>query len=193
MEIEIGYRILKARTRYGNFICEITERQIVKFENYTDSEYGSVIYMEGADKKHALKVNVINEPNVIHSWNDILGIHLNLMKKNALLAEQETNELRQAVQCYFHDSGVEIHKPINGDRIPLWDGEWEHQKGQWIYSIERFNNINESYVKDKITRTRIGKSGEYNLEEIQSVILGRTTRQSPVYPLSPEGIINVFN
>lgn len=194
MDVNISYRKLVAHTRYGDFVCEITERSIVKFGSYSDSEYGSVLYSANdTDKRHLVKVNCISEPNIIHGWDAILALHLELMKKNALLAEVETTELRQAVQCYFHDMNFENFKPLNGNCIPLWNGEWE-VKGEdgWVYTIERFKNENASYHKDLVTRKRSIKEGDMNIEETQSKLMSRFTREFPLYPISPECIVAVF-
>lgn len=192
MEVTISYRKLVAETRYGKFICEITERPVMKFGSYSDSEYGSTVKLAGSDRVHAVKINCINEPNIIHSWEAILVLHLELMKKNALLAESETTELRQAVQCYFHDMNMENFKPLNGHRIPLWNGEWEHKEDGWTYFMERYQSENASYPKDKVTRTRNVTQGDIEIEETQTKVMSRYARTFPLYPISPEGITAVF-
>lgn len=194
MEVTITYRKLVAETRYGDFICEITERSVVKFGSYSDSEYGSVLYLRqpGEVKQHAVKVNCINEPNIIHGWDAILGLHLELMKKNALLAASETRELKEAVQCYFHDMNFENFKPLNGNRIPLWNGEWEHKEEGYTYILERFMSENSDYFKDRVTRTRREQSGGLDIEETHSKVMCRLDRDFPLYPISPEGITAPF-
>lgn len=193
MEVTISYRKLTAHTRYGDFICEIIERPIVKFGSYSDTEYGSVLYpVNNSDNRHLLKVNCIHEPNIIHGWDAILALHLELMKKNALLAEQQTKELRESVQCYFHDMNMGNYKSLNGNRIPLWNGEWEHKEDGWTYFIERYQPENSSYPKDKITRTRKVKEGDMDVEETQSKVYSRFTRDFPLYPISPEGVTAAF-
>lgn len=194
MEVILGYRKLTAKTRHGDFLCDITERPVVKFGSYSDSEYGSTLtYLtNGCKTVHRVHVNCINEPNIIHSWDAVLGLHLELMKKNALLAESETTELRQALQCYFHDMGIEFHKPMNGHRIPLWNGEWEHKEDGWTYFMERYQSENASYPKDKVTRTRNVTEGDMEIEETQTKVMSRYTRTFPLYPISPEGITAVF-
>lgn len=194
MEMTIIYRKLTAQTRYGDFVCEITERPVVKFGSYSDSEYGSVLHLRtpGDVKYHTVKVNCINEPNVIHSWPAILALHLELMKKNALLPESETKELKEAVQCYFHDMNWENFKPLNGNRIPLWNGEWEHKEEGYTYTLERFSNQNETYFKDKVTRTRRETQGNLDVDETHSKVMCNLDRDFPMYPISPEGIVAPF-
>lgn len=193
MEVNISYRKLVAKTRYGEFVCEITERSVVKFGSYSDSEYGSVLYpVNDSDKRHLIKINCIDEPNIVHGWDAILALHLELMKKNALLAEQQTTELRQAVQCYFHDINMEHHKSLNGDRIPLWNGEWECKEDDWTYTLERFKNEGSSYHKDRVIRKRNVKQADFDVEETQTKVISRYSREFPLYPLSPEGITAIF-
>lgn len=193
MEVTISYRKLVAHTRYGDFVCEIIERPVVKFGSYSDSDYGSVLYpANDSDKRHLVKVNCINEPNIVHSWAAILALHLELMKKNALLPESETTELRQAVQCYFHDMNMENFKPLNGNRIPLWNGEWEHKEDGYTYTLERYSNQNETYFKDKVTRTRRETQGSLDVDETHSMVMCNLDRDWPMYPVSPEGIVAPF-
>uniref|UniRef100_A0AAU8L0J0 Uncharacterized protein n=1 Tax=Pantoea phage Survivor TaxID=3232176 RepID=A0AAU8L0J0_9CAUD len=189
-ELEITHKKLVARTNSGVLICELIETPVNR-HGYSDVHYGSRLYEPSGGAIHQVPIHLFDEPNIKHQWDTILAVHLDLLRKNALLTADDGLLLLTALKAYFCTKGAN-HSNVptfNGDRIPFREGVWEHKHDGWTYTLlRRFNNS--GYVKDKVVRVREGKEGEYHVEEKQSKEMGY--REHAPYPISVEGAINVF-
>ncbi len=191
-ELEITHKKLVARTNDGVVICELIETP-VNHHGYSDVHYGSRLYSPGGGAIQLIRTHKPDEPNIKHPWDTILGIHLDMLRKNALLKEDEGMFLLRTLKSYFGTTGLNHHNVpmVNGDRIPFREGCWTHKHDGWEYSLHRYIN-NSGYVKDKIVRTRERIEGQYRAEEEHTKVLGHPERDFLSYPISVEGVINVF-
>lgn len=192
-ELEITHKKLVARTNAGPFICELIETPVTRHV-YSDTHYGSVLYEPTGGAVHRVPLHMPEEPNIQHQWDVILAIHLDLLRKNALLTNDEGLFLLEKLKSYFLTKGANHNNvpTFNANRIPFREGTWEHKHDGWEYTLSRYTNGSD-YVKDEITRTRENMEGEYRVEEKQIKVMGRSMRDFPCYPISVEGVINIFN
>lgn len=118
---------------------------------YSDDRYGSkVITSEGST---SIPVNNPNEPNVEMSLVKILKLHKQQCDYSAVINPGIFDPIPQAITQILVYLGEESHTHVSDwSPIVFFDGCWEHQEGNYRFTLERKYNGSSWFTRVTATK-----------------------------------------